>query len=89
LAAIPPLSSGAGQPTGLGGLEPDAVRQARAAAQRAFFQSALNRVQATAQAPGRQDTQTEPNPPANAQTGPSAGSSDRPLRPGSLLNIVV
>ena len=68
----------------------DAAAQARAAAQRAFFQTALNQAQATA---STSKAAVQPSPPAIAVTRVNISSDgaapDRIARPGSLLNIVV
>ena len=88
MAVIPPLSSGAGRAVSPGGS--DAAAQARAAAQRAFFQAALNQAQASAPVT---KAAVQPSPPAVAVTQVKISSDgaapDRIARPGSLLNIVV
>jgi hypothetical protein len=87
LAAIPPLSSGAGQASGFGHRLPETAAQARVAAQRAFFQEALGRAQAT--------NSSAPNPgQKQAATGHAGDTQDaepanRIPRPGSIINIVV
>ena len=90
LAVIPPLSTGAAQASGIGRQGADAAGQARAAAQRAFFQAALSRTQPTAAVTKAETPQPRPNPPApRANAAPEPTPSDRIARPGSLLNIVV
>jgi hypothetical protein len=84
LAAIPPLSSGAGQPIGPG--RQDASAQARVAAQRAFFQAALGQVQAANPATPRHPAQT--HQPTRA-AAPEEAPTERIPRPGSIINIVV
>jgi len=61
------------------------------AAQRAFFDAALGKVQAPASIQRASPAVTAPSRPAPAQVlaAPADVSPDRPLRPGSLLNIVV
>jgi len=95
LAAIPPLSTGAGQPSGLGRQGPDAPGAARSAAQRAFFQAALGRAQAPAAtlpvskaaSPGQQ---LQPHAQRVRETVVREPEpSERIPRPGSLINIVV
>jgi len=83
LAAIPPLSSGAGQPIGPG--RQDASAQARVAAQRAFFQAALGQAQAASA------TAAQPRPQTSTpiQTATSDDAPQRIPRPGSIVNIVV
>ncbi|HEX4181464.1 MAG TPA: hypothetical protein VHY32_11795 [Caulobacteraceae bacterium] len=84
MAAIPPLSSGAGQPLGPG--RQDVSAQARVAAQRAFFQAALGQVQAANAAPSRPQSQAnQPMRTAPAEDAPT----ERIPRPGSIINIVV
>jgi hypothetical protein len=89
LAAIPPLSNGAGQAPGFRGQSPGALRETRAAAQRAFFQAALDRTQAPPPLSGRQDQPTQPPSSSTIQGAAPDTPPERPLRPGSLLNIVV
>ena len=92
MAAIPPYSSTPAQTPGLGGA--DVSRQARTAAQRAFFQAALGRAEApaTAAATGR-----DPQPKATANSSAAVvhgtvrepAPGERMPRPGSIINIVV
>jgi hypothetical protein len=88
LAVIPPLTPGAGQAPGYRGQSPGALRETRAAAQRAFFQAALDRTQAPAPTANRQDHASQPAAASKATSAPDT-PPDRPLRPGSLVNIVV
>jgi hypothetical protein len=87
VASIPPLSTGAGPATGQGA---DAARPARAEAQRAFFQAALNRALAVAPtaAQSHESAQPKRQVPATHDQGQDS-PPDRILRPGSLVNIVV
>jgi hypothetical protein len=64
------------------------MREARAAAQRAFFQAALDRTQAPAPTAGRQDQAAQAATSRASATQPDT-PPDRPLRPGSLVNILV
>ena len=88
--ALPPIS---GAPAPAQPAKP--ASDARTAAQRAFFDTALRRAQApaavqTAAAPTAAAKPAAAATPARAQ--PMAQTADepqRPLRPGSLLNIVV
>jgi len=95
LAAIPPLSTGAGQPSGLGRQTSDAAGAARSAAQRAFFQAALGGTQApVATAPisraAPTGQQLQPHAQRVRETAvPEPAPTDRIPRPGSLVNIVV
>jgi len=85
--ALPPISGQAVQPQS----QPArSVADARAA-QRAFFEAALGKVQAPASVQRVSPAVTAPSRPAPVQlsVAPADVSSDRPLRPGSLLNIVV
>jgi hypothetical protein len=87
LAAIPPLSSGAGQASGFGHRLPETAAQARVAAQRAFFQAALGRAQASNNgAPNQAQKQPTATQASDAQ---DAAPADRIPRPGSIINIVV
>jgi hypothetical protein len=87
LAVIPPLSSGAGQAQGLDRQGPGGARQARAEAQRAFFQAALGRAQDIAAPTSRPQTQAG----AASRIAPTTEDApvDRIPRPGSIVNIVV
>ena len=80
--ALPPISGQAISPQ----TPPTrSVSDARAA-QRAFFDAALGKVQAPAAV--QRSAPARPSPILN--TAPAAEPSpDRPLRPGSLVNIVV
>ena len=86
--ALPPITTGAGQAGGLARPAADGARQARADAQRAFFQAALGRAQAPAAT-----TQHPGQPPAvhvtQVQATPEPVPADRIPRPGSIINIVV
>jgi len=87
--ALPPISGQAISPQTL---PTRSVSDARAA-QRAFFDAALGKVQAPAavqRAAPATAAPARPSPILNAAPAPAAEPSpDRPLRPGSLVNIVV
>jgi hypothetical protein len=89
--ALPPIS---GQPAAA--TRP--IADSRAAAQRAFFQAALNQIQAPAAprqtaapaaAPPAHPAQMMTPAPATPQVQANAQAPDRLARPGSLLNIRV
>jgi len=87
LVALPPISGQVVQPQS----QPArSVADARAA-QRAFFEAALGKVQAPASVQRAAPVVTAPSRPTLVQptAAPADVSPDRPLRPGSLLNIVV
>ena len=85
--AIPPLSTGPGQGAGLARPASGTTGQARAAAQRAFFEAALGRAQAPAAATA-QPSQGAP-PATRTVIAQEPAPADRIARPGSLINIVV
>lgn len=90
--ALPPISGQAIPPQ----TQPTrSVADARAA-QRAFFEAALGKVQAPAAATRPSPAVAAPAVPAPARPAPILASNpppeintNRPLRPGSLVNIVV
>lgn len=86
MAAIPPFPTGAGQAQGFGHRTPETLAQARVAAQRAFFQAALGRVQA---ASGAAPEQAKDQPSTSRSAPADAAPADRIPRPGSIINIVV
>jgi hypothetical protein len=73
-----PLSAPAPTPAAQG------ADAARLAAQKAFFEMAMGRAQAPAAAPPQAQTAAPQRVPSPGQPAP-----DRPLRPGSLLDIRV
>jgi hypothetical protein len=89
--ALPPINATPPQVTG-------PASQARAAAQRAFFDAAMGRAQATtptqpAQAPvsvqARPAPTIAPPPKAEARFDPARQPLDPNARPGSIVNIRV
>jgi len=85
--ALPPISGQAVQPQ----TQPSrSVADARAA-QRAFFEAAMGKVQASSPVPRAAPAPAAPARPSPILTSaPTAEPSGaRPLRPGSLVNIVV
>ena len=85
--AIPPLSTGPGQGAGLARPASGTTGQARAAAQRAFFEAALGRAQTPAAATSATAQSTPQATRVNVAQEPAP--ADRIARPGSLINIVV
>ena len=84
--ALPPISS---RPGAGGELVPTSTRETRAAAQKAFFQAALNRAQASAPTTAQPDSRAAARPGAQTAAPTGETAPDRPLRPGSIINIVV
>ena len=86
--ALPPITPGAGPAGGLARPGADGARQARADAQKAFFQAALGRAQAPAATTARQPQPLVPHV-TQVQATPEPAPVDRIPRPGSIINIVV
>ena len=89
MAVIPPVTGSTPAPTG-----PRAVSEARVAAQRAFFQAALGKVEAPAatKPPIASTSRAAPQPAAfrsNTEAVIIPAKPDRLVRPGSLVDIKV
>ena len=85
--ALPPIT---GRPISPPAQPSRSVADARAA-QKAFFDAALGKVQAPATVQRAAPTAAAPARPSPILTSAPAAepSPDRPMRPGSLVNIVV
>ena len=85
--ALPPIS---GQPISPAAQPSRSVADARAA-QKAFFDAALGKVQAPAAPQRAAPAAAAPQRPSPilASTPAAEPSPNRPMRPGSLVNIVV
>jgi hypothetical protein len=84
--ALPPLPTRAAQTPAA---TPRPASDARAAAQRAFFDAALAKSGVTAPTAGPQSRALQPATTRLTDETPVRPHPDRPLRPGSLVDITV
>jgi hypothetical protein len=89
LATTPPISGSNPASTALQPVRAGPATQARAAAQKAFFDAALGRTPAAAPAVVPARTQAPAPAAVRVQVQPNAEPPSRILRPGSLLDIKV